>query len=289
MKHALIAVLLWLAPVLALAQSIPAPLSDTVNDYADLLPPEDEVALAARLQAARVETGVHVVLVTARSQADHGAAGMAIETFGKAWFNAWGIGDATRNDGILILVLKDDRTMRIALGAGYDTRWDGRAQRVIDRGFLPAFRQEDYLTGISTGTTMVIENLARPFAASATPPDDGLNSDASDAVEPATTFLWFVLAVLGAVLVIKRQKIADLWAEMRACPQCGGRHLSVNRQIRKAATKKLEGQGERCVTCSNCGYVEVTPFTLPSQDSSRSDSSGFDGGSSSGGGATGSW
>ena len=289
MKHALIAAFLWLVPALALAQSIPAPLSDTVNDYADLLPPEDEAALAAHLQAAREETGVHVVLVTTRSQADHDAGGMAIESFGKAWFNAWGIGDPQRNDGILILVIRDDRVMRIALGAGYDTIWDGRAQRVIDRGFLPDFRAEDYRAGIATGTGLVIEHLARPFAASTTPPEDDFSRDRADTVGAVVSILLFGLFALGVVALTLRHRLADWWAARGTCPRCGGRHLSVRRKVTKAATRTREGAVERRKACSGCGWAEVTPYALPSKGSSGSGSSGFGGGSSSGGGATGRW
>jgi uncharacterized protein len=138
----LLALLIWL-PCAAMAQTFPEPLSDTVNDYAGLLSSDEVASLSNTLVAARQETGVHIVLVTIEDQAGYGDTGRFAD-FATAWFNAWGIGDKTRNDGILILVSRDDREMRIALGSGYDVIWDGRAQRVIDTAMLPAFKAEDY-------------------------------------------------------------------------------------------------------------------------------------------------
>ncbi len=137
----LLALLVWF-PLAAFAQSYPEPLSDTVNDYADLLPPEAEARVVATLQAAREETGVHIVLATIISQGDYGGDARFAD-FATGWLNAWGIGDASWNDGVLILVARDDREMRIVLGGGFDVIWDGRAQRVIDTAMLPAFRDDE--------------------------------------------------------------------------------------------------------------------------------------------------
>jgi uncharacterized protein len=63
-------------------------------------------------------------------------------------FNAWGIGDAERNDGVLILVAKSDRRVRIALGKGYSSRDDQAMQRVIDEEIVPYFQQGDDSQGV---------------------------------------------------------------------------------------------------------------------------------------------
>jgi uncharacterized protein len=67
-------------PVLALAQDLPAPLTDTVSDYADLLTAEQELALTNRLLAARAETGVHIVVATIARISNSGGSGQSIES-----------------------------------------------------------------------------------------------------------------------------------------------------------------------------------------------------------------
>ena len=91
------------------------------------------------------------------------APGETLEDFATNLFDDWGIGDATRNDGILVLVLPNDRAMRIELGAGYDASWNNEAGRLIDRSYLPSFRSDKYARGIKDGVADTIALLARPY------------------------------------------------------------------------------------------------------------------------------
>jgi uncharacterized protein len=82
-----------------------------------------------------------LTVVTLKSQKPY-APGETLEDFATNLFDDWGIGDATRNDGILVLVLPNDRAMRIELGAGYDASWNNEAGRLIDRSYLPSFSSD---------------------------------------------------------------------------------------------------------------------------------------------------
>lgn len=282
-----ILVLVLMAPVMSMAQTLPPPLSDTVSDYADLLTPEQETALTTTLKAARVETGVHIAVATIGRVADFGGAGQRIESYAKKLFNFWGIGDATRNDGVLILIAKNDREMRIALGAGYDPVYDGLAQRVIDRDVLPLFKEDKYPAGIEAAAIGVIDRIAKPFA-SKTPPQD-LVSDDSWILYPV--FGFFGLAIVGIGLLAAQRQIGDVVTKWRRCPSCGARSQSRSRVIDLAATSITSGHGVQTTRCASCRYETHVPYTI-SAIGSHSDSggsSGFGGGGSSGGGASGKW
>jgi uncharacterized protein len=286
----LLIVLLWL-PLASFAQTYPAPISDTVNDYVGLLPPEAAERIATALRAAREETGVHIVLVTINAQADYGGTGRFAD-FATGWFNAWGIGDTARNDGILILVGSQDREMRIALGHAYDVIWDGRAQRVIDTAMLPAFRNEDYARGIEDGALMAIEQLARPFAANAI-----VTEDSGFPAEP------WIDKVIGVAMTVAfggfilwamfRKKLRDISVRFRKCPDCGARNLRLSREVAVKPGETTRGQGQRKVTCGHCGTDRNETYAIPSLSEAReakaSSDSGFGGGSSGGGGASGKW
>lgn len=292
----LLSLLLFL-PFAALAQTFPAPLSDTVSDYADLLPPEAEARIAATLQAARAETGVHIALVTINRQADYNNPARFAD-FATGWFNAWGIGDAARNDGILIFVSKGDREMRIALGLAYDVIWDGRAQRVIDTAMLPAFRKDDYALGLENGALMAIDQLARPFAAKAEVTID------SGFPQPSL-FERYGGWALGGLFVsffawmIFGQQAGAFIARWERCPQCGNRNMRTEREITEAATETLGGKGMEHRRCNSCKYDRAKPFITPSLANARKaaakrskgsrSSGGFGGGRSGGGGASGKW
>lgn len=282
---------LLMLPLAAFAQSYPEPLSDTVSDYVDLLPPEAEARVSAALQAAREETGVHITLATIDGQADYGGTARFAD-FATGWFNAWGIGDATRNDGILILVAREDREMRIALGDGYDVIWDGRAQRVIDSAMLPAFRNDDYAKGLEDGAMMAIDQIARPFAAK-----EVIEDETGGSIGAVFERLFKIVVALGFGLVVVgmmfKNQLRDFLARFRSCPSCGARMLKVSREVLVAAGEATDGQAVRHETCGNCGNDRSEPYSLPSKEKQRraksSSSSGFGGGRSGGGGASGKW
>ena len=279
--------LILMFPVMGMAQTLPAPMADTVSDYVDLLTPEQESGLTATLNAARAKTGVHIALATMGRIADFGGSGQSIETYAKKLFNSWGIGDKTRNDGVLILIASDDREMRIALGAGFDPVYDGLAQRVIDRDVLPLFKSGDYPAGISAAVAGVIDRIAVPFAAK-TPPQDLQPGIDWQAFGPFAAFGLFA-AAFGTIT--GRRQIGDFVTRFLRCPSCGARSQTRSRVIDTAATSTLAGQGTQTVVCSACRHETQSRYEIMPLDN-RSNSSGggvFGGGGSSGGGATGKW
>ena len=266
------------------AQPLPDPLSDTVNDYAAILPPQAHARITETLSKGRAETGVHVVLVTMDRLAEYGGAGLRIEDYAKRLFNQWGVGDPIRNDGILILIAVDDREMRISLGAGYEVIWDNAAQRVIDRTFLPAFRDADYAGGVEAGVQATFDLIARPFAAGSTTPP-----------EPAATWEdWAPFVIMGLIAtsvigIVARAALGDALVRLRACPSCGARRLSRRRDILRRASTSQTGQGLMHTHCSACGHDRSEPYVIPIRSAGSGSSGGFGGGSSSGGGASGRW
>ncbi len=129
------------------------------NDYAELLTPAARSGVRNSLVDLYDRTGVEMTVLTIAAMSDYGHYGR-IEPFATRLFNTWGIGNATRNDGVLMLVARNDRKMRIELGAGYAARWNTRMQRVIDTAFLPAFRLDAYEHGIVEGVDATIAELS---------------------------------------------------------------------------------------------------------------------------------
>lgn len=285
MRNLILALILW--PSLALAEGLPKPTSDKVNDWAEVISPGVEAQLATTLADARRETGVHVVVVTMKDHANFGGAGQSIETYATNLFNAWGIGDRNRNDGVLILVTPGRRAMRIELGRGFGIDWDDTAKGIIDDTFLPAFAEGQIETGIRRGTDQVLTRIARPFAKG-----DGPGS-VFDMVEP---YLGYAGLCLLGVLFWFFSKALPWFGQPRLtpCPHCLRTGVSEVKVTSVAATEEHEGQGLTMIQCKFCDFAERTPFVIPAsadRDSSsgRSGSGNFGGGRSSGGGASGRW
>lgn len=277
------ALILWLAlGFAAQAETLPAPLSDTISDFAGLFSPEDATRIDAALRAGRDDTGVQVVVVTMNSIADHGGADQRIEDYAKALFNQWGVGDSAGNDGILVLVATDDREMRIALGAGYEVIWDNAAQRVIDRDMLPEFREDRYVAGIEAGIAGVFTTIVAPHRAGQPAPEPLSSDEDNFAVIAFFAMLTFACAHLF------RAPLGKLALRFRSCPACGARKLGRKSTVLTEATHDETGLLEVNTTCTACGHSDVSTKAI-SRVQSESSSGGFGGGSSSGGGATGRW
>ena len=148
----------------AQAQTYPEYTSLYVNDFAGLIDPETESRLDTLLRQAKSARDLEATIVTIDSRNDYGSS-PTLKDFATGLFNAWGIGNADRNDGILILVARSDREMRIVLGGGYPAVFDDRAKRVIDHHFLPAFKKGDYSAGIEAGTVETLKRMQLDFGA----------------------------------------------------------------------------------------------------------------------------
>lgn len=285
----------------AFSQGLPAPQSDTLSDFADVLDATEEGRITRLLTDTRAATGVQVVVVTVPGLAAQGGAGMKIEDYGKALFNAWGVGGADRNDGILLLVDTEGREARIALGSGYDPVYDGRAARVLSTAVLPEFRNGKIATGIEAGIASARDRLITPFlAGQPVSLTDGFE-DAGGGTDLRTVLLGFGAVAGVAGLGIWRSRRAD-----RTCPNCGARTLERSREVIQQPTRSETGLGMQHLTCSACGFSDHKsyPVSFSSRDA-RQDRSfgsrsrnrndrgggggGFGGGRSSGGGATGKW
>lgn len=269
-------VCLALLAVPAWAQTYPDYDRTTITDTADLLTDAQETAMDQRLAGLRQDTGIEFAVLTLPSQTPY-APDQSLESFATGLFNHWGIGDATRNDGILVLILRDDRAMRIELGAGFGRDWDRISSEVINRSFLPAFANEDYATGIENGVEDVIASIALPFSQGSEAPAKGFPIEN----------LFMPLAFLGAFLIMARNRISDWFTRFKRCPNCGSRSLHRTRRTLMKATRKMGGSGEINTRCRICNYhARRTYRTSPI---SRSSSGSFGGGHSGGGGASGRW
>lgn len=172
------------------AQSTYPPFLDPhVNDYAEVLDANDAATLRSLLGEFQTETGVQAVVLTVNSVQDYGTGDSTIESFATNLFNAWGIGDRTRNDGILMLVAVGDREMRIELGMGYDSSYDAVAQSIIDQQMLPSFRDGNYSQGIVAGANAVVNqfNPANP-APAALPPANSYGGSNPTAEVPVNDY-----------------------------------------------------------------------------------------------------
>jgi uncharacterized protein len=279
------------------AQSLPQPVSDTVSDFAAVLDATEEGRIQRALQQVRDETGVQMVVVTMPSLAVYGGAGMRLDAYAKALFNAWGVGGADRNDGIMMLVVTDDREVRIALGSGYDAVYDGRAARVLSTAVLPEFREGRLANGIEAGITSARDRLITPFlAGQPVSLTDGFAEEGG---------VGSALPIIGGIGGFGALLAFGIWRGVqsrRKCPKCGKFTLTRTKEVITPAGMFSSGTGLEHLNCSSCGHTDRRTYTIRTSSSRDRDrgstlgssgggrsSGGFGGGRSSGGGASGKW
>lgn len=159
MRKLLAALVVALLPHQGIAQSFPEYTEPFVNDFAYLLSEEDEEILRGKLQELRRETDVQFTVVIIDSMSDYGHDG-PIEPFATGLFNDWGIGHPTRNDGVMLLVARLDRQLRIEVGAGYGDTKNNAMAAIIDDKIIPNFRDGDYFRGIERGVDAVVHEVS---------------------------------------------------------------------------------------------------------------------------------
>ncbi len=150
----LVAAALLLVAGLATAQqpvTIP-PLTARVTDLTGTLSPAEQAALDIRLAALETRKGSQIAVLivpTVRPE--------AIEQFSMRVADSWKLGRKGVDDGILLLVAKDDREVRIEVGYGLEGAIpDATTNRVIDEFILARFREGDYAGGINAGVDRLI-------------------------------------------------------------------------------------------------------------------------------------
>lgn len=277
----IVVVLIWLGSLLAVAaKPWPDHADIFVNDLAGVVAPEAADRIRDQLEQLKTETGIEMTVLTIPTRADYDPT-PDIETFATRLFNGWGIGDAARNDGILLLVATVDREMRIELGSGYDQGYDVLAQDIVSRYVVPEFREARFSEGIETGVTETIARIAGRHAErlppQALPKQGGL---------PAWLFGAGFAAIAG--LMVFGRRLGDLATQFRRCPQCGARGLHRHGEAITKATRDTPGRWRDETWCTSCSWRDRHERVIPVRTSSGSDGS-FGGGKSSGGGATGKW
>ncbi|PCH96466.1 MAG: hypothetical protein COB84_04800 [Rhodobacteraceae bacterium] len=270
-------------PALAFGQDYPQSVSSYVNDFAGIIDAETKTRLETRLQELRETQGIEMTVVTIERVRDY-ASTQSVPDFATGLFNAWGVGNAKRNDGVLFLVARGDRAMFIALGSGYSDEYDVRMDRVFTYHVKPYFVKDDYSSGIEVGVEETIKRTVAEWI------DDAPKQSPWAAI---TDFLFF--GVFGLIWAFVLWKILHKWItdktyKLRKCPQCQNRSLHRNRAVEQKATKTAKGKEQVSTRCDQCDYRDVFYVSISRYSSSSSSSGGsFGGGGSSGGGGGGSW
>lgn len=195
----LIALLLALIASPLAAQDFPE-LTGRVVDQADLLSPAQEAELTAKLEALEDQSQRQLVVATIPD-----LQGYDISDYGYRLGREWGIGDAERNDGILLLVAPNERKVRIEVGYGLEgIMTDALSSLIIQNDILPRFRDGDFPGGITGGADRIITQLELPEDQARAIAQDAGKKRSSDGGFPVGALFWFAIIFFFFILPMLR-------------------------------------------------------------------------------------
>lgn len=181
--------LLVLGGATALALEVPY-LSGHINDTAHMLSQETVLELERMLTAYEDSTKNQIVLLTITS-----LDGESLEDYSLRVAETWKLGQKGVDNGILLLIAKDDRKLRIEVGYGLEASvTDAVSSGIINGIITPRFKQGDFEAGIRDGLVALIQ------AADGTLSLDTLEATSDDEF-PLVFFLLFWFSIVGLFTV----------------------------------------------------------------------------------------
>ena len=130
--------------------AVPA-LSGRVIDQTKTLTPEQMRTLDQKLREIEARKGSQVVVLMVSTTKPE-----EIEQFAIRVADKWKIGRKKVDDGVIVLIAKNDRAVRIEVGYGLEgALTDALNKRIIDGAIIPRFKQQDFYGGISAGVDQI--------------------------------------------------------------------------------------------------------------------------------------
>jgi len=178
------------------------PLKQRVTDLTATLDAAQIQNLETKLAAFEKAKGSQIaVLIVSTTQPE------VIEQFGIRVVEAWKLGRNGVDDGVLLLIAKEDRKLRIEVGYGLEGALnDATAKRIVAEVISPSFKQGDFYGGIDAGLTAIIQVIdGEPLP----PPVAGGQTNGSGSDDLSTLLgIGFVIFILGNIIL--RQMLGRL-------------------------------------------------------------------------------
>jgi len=167
------------------------PLKGYVNDYAGMMSAETKAKIESELMAFEKSDSTQVVILTIPSLQDE-----SLEDFSIRVVESWKIGQKGKDNGVLFLVAKQERKIRIEVGRGLEGKLtDLTAGRIIDLVVSPKFKRGEFDAGFAAGIHSVIDATRGEFKT-----EPGRTSQKRGGLSPIVTLLIFggiVLLFIG--------------------------------------------------------------------------------------------
>lgn len=252
-----------------------------IIDLSGRIDPASAQILKKRIARIESKVGTEIQIIVA----DQVEGGYTPKRMATSLFNAWKIGPADKNNGVLILAILDERRIEIEVGKGLNKYMDPSwCQSMLQTTAVPLFRQDRYGPGLVEVLSDISKRLVEIDADTVTPREPGWTKKLNQ-LPP----LLGTVALFGYFAV----NVKDIY---EPCPECQADNscwVPVDKRqgwtVTKEASYGKKGYSVRPYKCRECGYQQhaVRSFSYGPASSDRSGSSWDGGGGDSGGGDSG--
>ena len=181
------------------AETIPPKPDRYFNDYAGAVSPGAAQRFNEQLAQFERETSDQVLVVVYHSmQSDS-----SIDDYTRRVAQAWGVGQKTQRNGVVLFVFVDDRKMFIQVGYGLEGALpDFTAFDITERHIKPSFRNQDYEGGIATGIDLICKAIRGEYKGTGKTVQDSRSSQSGTA--GLLVFFFVLILILIAVRASRR-------------------------------------------------------------------------------------
>tara|TARA_R110002073_G_scaffold57778_4_gene146702 strand:+ start:116071 stop:116829 length:759 start_codon:yes stop_codon:yes gene_type:complete len=164
----------------------------SVYDGAKLLDGNEKVSLEQKLINYSDTTSTQIVVATITT-----LNGEEIALYATEWAQQWGIGQKEEDNGVLILVAKEDRKLWITTGYGVEhLLTDAISKRIVTNIITPRFKQGDFYGGLDRGTSAIMQVLSGEYQGTRT----------EDSSSEGIPFIFIVIFFIVLMIILSNTK-----------------------------------------------------------------------------------
>jgi uncharacterized protein len=185
MKKLIILSILIICSLSSQAEDFPAKANPPVlvNDFGQILKEQERNLLERKLRGYHDSTSTQIAVVTMKSIGNE-----VVSAYAPALAEEWGVGKKSKNNGILILIVLDQREVFIATGYGMEASvTDARAKSIIENIIKPYFKEEHYFVGLNNAVDAIMAYASGEFVA---------DKDSRDANPLHAGIVFFVIIII---------------------------------------------------------------------------------------------
>jgi uncharacterized protein len=271
-----------------------------VNDFNKFLTAAERDTLEKEIAAYRAASGNAIVFISLDSLTEPKTKKQyTIEEAALLYFNTWGIGDSIKNNGVLLMVSRNPRRVRIEVGRGLvDILTDKVCQAIVDDKLVPNFKKGLFFTGIKEAVHDIKYHLDNPPGRAVEEPASVMYKDSADNSKRDIEWLPVIGGIGLSIFYLALAVVIFVWVKRnfgKVRSKLAGFGNSLSAIIFRRNSNTVNDSSGYDAGSNNdwspndnaaaaVSSFDSTPSSSPSIDSSPSC-----GGTSDGGGASGSW